>query len=76
MLTVTDGTHTARIALTGDYLSSTFVASIDGHAGAEIVDPTAPQSPMPPGLHPRHGRTLARSPRHADGPTRPDRLRR
>jgi hypothetical protein len=43
VLTVTDGTHTADINLTGDYLNSTFVASSDGHGGVKVVDPTAPQ---------------------------------
>jgi hypothetical protein len=40
VLTVTDGTHTAKIALIGDYLGSTFTASSDGHGGTTIVDPT------------------------------------
>jgi hypothetical protein len=40
-LTVTDGTHTAKITLTGDYLNSTFVASSDGHGGTKVVDPPA-----------------------------------
>ena len=39
VLTVTDGTHTAQIALLGNYLASTFVASADGHGGTAIVDP-------------------------------------
>jgi VCBS repeat-containing protein len=38
-LTVTDGTHSANIALLGNYLASTFVASSDGHGGTNIVDP-------------------------------------
>jgi hypothetical protein len=38
-LTVTDGTHTANIALLGNYLASTFVTSSDGHGGTAIVDP-------------------------------------
>ncbi len=38
-VTVTDGTHTANIALLGNYLASTFVASSDGHGGTSIVDP-------------------------------------
>jgi hypothetical protein len=38
-LTLTDGTHTANIALLGNYLASTFVASSDGHGGTNIVDP-------------------------------------
>jgi len=42
ILTVTDGTHTAHIALRGDYTASTFTASSDGHGGTIVVDPTAP----------------------------------
>ncbi|MGI8839597.1 MAG: beta strand repeat-containing protein [Caulobacteraceae bacterium] len=42
VLTVTDGTHTATIALTGNYLGSTFVAASDGHGGVLIHDPKAP----------------------------------
>lgn len=38
-LGVTDGTHSAAIALLGNYLSSTFVASSDGHGGTFVVDP-------------------------------------
>ena len=38
-LTVTDGLHTAVIALSGNYLSSPFVPSIDGRGGSLIVDP-------------------------------------
>jgi hypothetical protein len=41
VLTVTDGTHTAKITLTGDYTASTFVASSDGHGGVIVVDPSA-----------------------------------
>ncbi len=42
VLTVTDGAHTARIDLVGNYTASTFVASSDGAGGVDIVDPTAP----------------------------------
>ena len=38
-LTVTDGTHSANIALLGNYLASSFVTSSDGHGGTNIVDP-------------------------------------
>ena len=38
-LAVTDGTHTANIALLGNYLALTFVASSDGHGGTAVVDP-------------------------------------
>jgi hypothetical protein len=37
VLTVTDGTHTARITLSGDYENSTFVASSDRHGGTDVV---------------------------------------
>jgi len=38
ILTVTDGTHTATIAMQGDYLKSTFVAQADGHGGTIVTD--------------------------------------
>ena len=44
-LTVTDGTHTARIELAGDYLGSTFTVSSDGHGGTTVVDPASASSP-------------------------------
>jgi hypothetical protein len=37
-LTVTDGTHTANIALLGNYMASTFAPSSDGHGGTNLVD--------------------------------------
>jgi hypothetical protein len=43
-LTVSDGQHLAKIALIGNYLASTFVASYDGHGGTSIVDPPAAAS--------------------------------
>ena len=41
VLTVTDGTHTAKINLKGNYLGSTWIASSDGHGGTTVVDPRA-----------------------------------
>ena len=38
-LTVTDGTHTAHIKLAGDYTTSGFKLSSDGHGGTTVVDP-------------------------------------
>jgi hypothetical protein len=38
---VTDGSHTANIALLGNYLASTFVPSSDGHGGTSVIDPPA-----------------------------------
>jgi hypothetical protein len=50
VLTVTDGSHTARLTLIGDYRASTFTASSDGHGRTSIVDPTkaAGESAAPP----------------------------
>jgi hypothetical protein len=42
-LQVTDGTHTANIALLGNYMASSFVASSDGHGGTSVVDPQVTQ---------------------------------
>ena len=40
ILTVSDGTHTAHIALAGNYTNSAFVCASDGHGGVIIHDPT------------------------------------
>jgi hypothetical protein len=40
-LHVTDGTHTANIALLGNYMASVFVAGSDGHGGTAVTDPPA-----------------------------------
>jgi hypothetical protein len=40
-LTVSDGSHTAAIDLTGNYLSSSWTLSSDGHGGTMVVDPVA-----------------------------------
>ena len=40
-LTVTDGTHVAHIKLLGNFTTSTFTASSDGHGGTKVVDPAA-----------------------------------
>jgi hypothetical protein len=39
VLTVTDGTHTAKITLFGNYTASTFVVASDGHGGTLVHDP-------------------------------------
>jgi hypothetical protein len=61
VLTVTDGTHTAKINLVGDYLGSTFTAAGDGHGGTIVVDrPSAgrpvadPAAATPTALAPVH----------------------
>jgi hypothetical protein len=38
-LTVSDGTHTASVALLGNYSLASFTASSDGHGGTSVVDP-------------------------------------
>jgi hypothetical protein len=38
-LTITNGAQTEEIALTGDYLSSTWTVSSDGAGGTDVVDP-------------------------------------
>ena len=40
-LTITNGAQTEKIALTGDYLSSTWTVSSDGAGGTNVVDPVA-----------------------------------
>ena len=47
--TVTDGTHTARIGLSGNYRSSTFVCASDGLNGVIVQDPTQGAPAPPPG---------------------------
>jgi hypothetical protein len=41
VLTVTDGTHTAKIDLLGNYLGATFTTAFDGHGGVTVKDPPA-----------------------------------
>jgi hypothetical protein len=38
-LAVSDGTHTARIEMTGNHSLSSFIASSDGRGGMSVVDP-------------------------------------
>jgi hypothetical protein len=42
-----------NIALLGNYLASTFVASSDGHGGTSIIDPPATtwNNPLAPSQH-------------------------
>jgi hypothetical protein len=46
-LTVTDGTHTAHIALLGNYTASVFTVSSDGHGGTKVIDPTTQSAAAP-----------------------------
>ncbi len=52
-LTISDGAHSASIALLGNYMASTFVAASDGHSGTTIT------------VHPDLVATLAPSSQHA-----------
>jgi hypothetical protein len=51
-LTVTDGTHTATIALLGNYMASTLVTGADGHGGTLVTEAPLPGQP-PPLTHPQ-----------------------
>ena len=53
-LTVSDGRHTAAIALLGNYMAGSFVAVADGHGGTLITDANS-QQPPPLLTHPPHG---------------------
>ena len=44
-VTVTDGAHTARIKLLGNYTTSKFTVASDGHGGTKVTDPT-PGTPL------------------------------
>jgi hypothetical protein len=58
-LTVSDGIHTARIALLGNYVASSFVAASDGHGGTLLsatpvsaaLEPATVHQLAPPGSH-------------------------
>ncbi len=50
-LTVTDGTHTAAVALLGNYMASTLVTGADGHGGTLITEALQLGQP-PPLTHP------------------------
>jgi hypothetical protein len=41
VLTVTNGSQTAKIDLTGNYLGHTFTVAFDGHGGVTVKDPPA-----------------------------------
>jgi serralysin len=41
-LTVSDGVHTASLALLGNYTLANFTVSSDGHGGTSLVDPPVP----------------------------------
>src|SRR6185437_7677929 len=43
-LTVSDGTHTANIALLGNYSLANFTVASDGHGGTSLVDPPIPSA--------------------------------
>jgi len=47
ILTVTSGAEVANITLEGNYTTSTFTLSNDGHGGTSVVDPTPPAAGAP-----------------------------
>jgi hypothetical protein len=51
-LTVSDGTDTANLVLFGQYLSSDFALSSDGHGGTLITDPLPPAPTVASGIGP------------------------
>jgi len=54
-LAITDGSHTANIALLGNYIASAFVTSTDGHGGTSVVDSSATETNQTPLLvQPQH----------------------
>ena len=55
LLTITSGSATAIIHLTGNSLSSTFTVQTDGHDGTEVFDPRAPSAPRGAPPSPGHG---------------------
>jgi hypothetical protein len=71
VLTVSDGTHTAKINLTGNYTASTFTASSDGAGGVIVVDPTPgqAQAPSPAGFASALASVCAGPVAHASSPS-------
>ena len=67
ILTVTDGTHTAKITLLGNYTLSTFKVSDDTHGGTSVVDPHRRRSAA---LQPSAAAAFRREPRRIS-PSRP-----
>jgi hypothetical protein len=53
-LSITDGTHTANLALLGSYVAANFAMSSDGNGGTVVVDPPAGSSTNPQGLASAH----------------------
>ena len=51
-LTVNDGTHTATLALLGQYIAGSFVAASDGHGGTLLSEEALPSNQIPL-THPR-----------------------
>lgn len=60
-LTVVDGTHTAKIALVGDYRHATFIVAADGHGGT-LVTETGAAATASAAAPPRHAGPAAPAP--------------
>ena len=52
-LTVSHGSHTANIALLGNYVASSFVASSDGHGGTSVIQVPSHSSTSDSIAHPQ-----------------------
>jgi len=48
VLTVSDGAHTANIALLGNYMAASFAPSSDGHGGTFVVDSSSASTVISP----------------------------
>jgi hypothetical protein len=53
-LSITDGTHTANLALLGSYVAANFTMSSDGNGGTMVVDPPIGSPMNSQGLAPAH----------------------
>jgi len=51
-LTISDGTHTATLALLGQYIAGSFVAASDGHGGTLVSDEVLSATQTPVVTHP------------------------
>jgi hypothetical protein len=68
VLTVTDGTHTAKIAFTGSYVASAFTVASDGHGGTMVKDPPAALISAMAAFAPAHSEVMATATRDRFAP--------
>jgi hypothetical protein len=53
-LSLTDGVHSAKIALLGSYMASSFVMESDNHGGTMVLADVAQSANQPLLTHPQH----------------------